>query len=121
MQRLIGNHNQLILKHVNVLLDTDGTKLNELQLSSLTLIKQYTQELAAAIEEKDSVPNNEIARFIRHDLLNLLTPVVGYAEMLSDGWVGALSDEQSEHMQIILHTVHDLLKLIEDEKISLAS
>lgn len=121
MQPIIDNYNQLILTHVNVLLDANDTSLNEMQLNSLGLIKKYTQDLTLAIQTNEALPATEIARFMRHDLLNLLTPVVGYAEMLSDGWIGKLDAEQSEHMKIILYAVHDLLKLIEAEKIALAS
>src|SRR5688500_13691611 len=102
MQPIIENYNQLILTHVAMLLEPTDVSLNATQLNSVALIHKYTQELSRSLQESSTLSESDMRRYIRHDVFNLITPILGYAEMLSDAWLGKLNPDQQAHAEIIL-------------------
>jgi signal transduction histidine kinase len=120
MQSIIEDYNKLILTHVAMLLEAKPS-LNAMQLNSIVLIDKYTQELSKSLQQSAQLSESDKRRFIRHDIFNLITPILGYAEMLSDAWLGNLDPDQSAHAEIILYAAYDILQVLEAEKMSLAS
>lgn len=117
MQALIENNIAIILAHTALLLEPSDNSLTEIQKNSVSLINHYTQELQQAVKQNENLSESEIRRFMRHELLNVLTPIVGYVEMLADGWIGKLSPDQEAHIEIISSAVQDVLQIIESQKI----
>jgi signal transduction histidine kinase len=120
MQPIIANYNKLILSHAALLLESD-TALNPMQLNAVRLIDKYAQELSQSLQDNAALNENDMRRFMRHDMLNLITPILGYGEMLSDAWMGKLNPDQSAHIEIILNAVYDIQELIESNNPALAS
>jgi signal transduction histidine kinase len=121
MQQVLDRYICIILSHSAMLLEPSDTPLSELQRNSISLIQKYTNELYNALNTSEALSEQEMLRFMRHELLNLLTPIVGYVEMLQDGWIGKLNPDQSSHIEIISYAVQDVLEIIESQKIRLAS
>jgi signal transduction histidine kinase len=121
MQQVLERYIGIILSHSALLLEPSDNPLSDIQRNSIGLIQKYTNELNSAISRSEALSEEEMRRFMRHELLNLLTPIVGYVEMLQDGWIGKLNLDQSSHIEIIAYAVQDVLEIIESQKIRLAS
>jgi hypothetical protein len=117
MQHLLENYIAIILAQSTLLLEPGSKPLTELQKNSIVLIDRYSQELNRAVKNSENLSELEMQRFVRHELLNILTPIVGYIEMLADGWIGRLSPDQSAHVEIISYAVQDVLSIIASQKI----
>ena len=115
MQHLLESYFAMILAHSALLLEASDSPLTEIQKSSITLISKYTEELKQSVKKTEILSETEMHRFLRHELLNVLTPIVGYIEMLADGWIGKLTPDQAAHIEIIYYAVHDVQSIIESQ------
>lgn len=110
MKKLINQYTDIIHIQSRLLMDSDTSYLSLAQRQAIELINRYSTQLAG-VARKPSVHSDDFES-TRHELINLLTPIVGYIEMLSDGWIGALSVDQTERLNIIHETVYALQDVI---------
>ena len=80
--------------------------------SDLKLRNEALENSNAKLSELDQSKSNFIAT-ISHELKTPLTSIIGYAEMLSEGLVGPIRDEQKRPLNTILEKGEHLLELIE--------
>jgi two-component system sensor histidine kinase BarA len=77
-------------------------------------LQEKTEKLQEAYErlrELDRLKSNFLAT-VSHELRTPLTSIIGYSEMLAEGIVGDLTDEQREFVQTIRDKGEQLLSLI---------
>ena len=79
-------------------------------------IQEHTEELTLAYEElKESDRlKDELVQNVSHELRTPLTFVKGYVDLLMDGEMGLLSDEQRSALQIVANKTSEITRLIED-------
>ncbi|MDP1807500.1 MAG: HAMP domain-containing sensor histidine kinase, partial [Acidimicrobiales bacterium] len=71
------------------------------------------QQMRESLEELNRVKSDFVAS-VSHELRTPLTSILGYVEILADGYGGELSDEQIRMMAIIGRNAERLLGLIEE-------
>jgi len=90
----------------------DGNALFTLvDVTDSTRIEAALRERATALEQADRVKTDFVAN-MSYELRTPLTSIGGFAEMLSQGYAGALSPAASDYVQAILESVERLSKLI---------
>jgi len=79
-------------------------------------IQEHAEELTLAYEElKESDRlKDELVQNVSHELRTPLTFVKGYVDLLMDGEMGLLSDEQRAALQIVANKTSEITRLIED-------
>lgn len=90
--------------------------LNEANQSLKQRVEDRTKELRQALErlsELNQLKSNFIAN-ISHELRTPLTHIKGYLDILADGGLGSLTDEQKDVIQILKKAESRLERLIED-------
>lgn len=92
------------------LMDSKEIFLTLAQRQAIELINRYSLQLATIAEQ--GVTANASIDDIRHELINYLTPIMGYSEMLFDGWIGELNPDQRSHIEIICQAIRDLRDVI---------
>ncbi len=71
------------------------------------------QEMRESLEELNRVKSDFVSS-VSHELRTPLTSILGYVEILGDGYGGELSDEQTRMMAIVGRNAERLLGLIEE-------
>lgn len=79
-------------------------------------IQEHTEELSLAYEElKESDRlKDELVQNVSHELRTPLTFVKGYVDLMMDGEMGLLTDEQRSALQIVATKTSEITRLIED-------
>ncbi len=79
-------------------------------------IQEHAEELSLAYEElKESDRlKDELVQNVSHELRTPLTFVKGYVDLLMDGEMGLLTDEQRAALQIVSTKTSEITRLIED-------
>jgi signal transduction histidine kinase len=79
-------------------------------------IQEHTEELSLAYEElKESDRlKDELVQNVSHELRTPLTFVKGYVDLMMDGEMGLLTDEQRSALQIVAIKTSEITRLIED-------
>jgi len=94
--------------HINALVKKESESNQRLQLLAVKL-----KEQAEKLREVD-VAKEEFTSMITHELKTPLVPIQGYCELLLDGTLGELTQEQKEKIQIVYESSLSLLQLIQD-------
>ncbi len=107
-----------ILKLISIVLIYLALVQDSLKLPYETLFRRLSQELVQrkASEEKLQAANRDLDAFVytvSHDLRTPLTPIVGYADYLSDR-EGAFDDEARELLEKISALGHGMSESMED-------
>ncbi len=80
------------------------------------MVQQRTEELELAKNQAES-SNRAKSAFLAnmsHELRTPLNPIIGFAEMMSEGAAGEMSDQQKQYARGILDSGRHLLELIND-------
>lgn len=109
MPTFINRYIHVINQEATVLLDNKFERLTPLQIEVIHSLLQHTQELSLALT---TLVKTQKSVKIRHELLNLMTPISGYVEMLSDGWMGQLSEQQLDHIKLMVVAAHRLTEYV---------
>lgn len=83
-------------------------RLGEAAYDSEALQAAYDR-LQEFAELKDQILQN-----ISHELRTPLTLIKGYLELMLDGQMGALADDQRASLQMIVHKVDDVVRIVEE-------
>ncbi len=78
-------------------------------------IKAYSEELARNNRELESLDRmkDEFMANITHELKTPLTPIKGYSDLLLEGHLGKLDDDQAKSISVIQENADRLYKLID--------
>ncbi len=79
--------------------------------AELTEHNQRLQRAVSRLEELDRLKSNFLAT-MSHELRTPLTSVIGYAEMMSEGLAGPITNDQRDYLTTILGKADQLLGLI---------
>lgn len=101
-----------ISEKINAHINELSKKEVEANLHLLSLTEQLKKQ-AEKLCEID-VAKEEFSSMITHELKTPLVPIQGYCEMLLDGMLGDLTQEQKETIQIMYDSTQSLLQLIQD-------
>lgn len=115
MPQRLREYSETICLLSGELQEGEESTLTPAQTQAIDLIHRHALRLSVALERIDRIPPHQRGSFIRHELLNLLTPAFGYAELLRDGWIGALTPAQKERVDII----HDRVTAIRNHLIAM--
>ena len=69
------------------------------------------EQMNVQLKDMDRLKSSFLAT-VSHELRTPLTSIIGYSEMLSEGLVGSLNQEQTEYVKTIMDKGDTLLKLI---------
>jgi signal transduction histidine kinase len=88
------------------LLDGTPGPLNDEQKELLRIIRDHCIDMVPQVELIVSLshnfPSEQMAEALLHDLNTVLTPIIGYSELLYAGVVGALTTDQRISLEAIL-------------------
>ena len=95
-----------ILIYANTIIATSKALLRDSQLSNkqrevIEVISRAANEFVRIYDDCMAMPFEKFARELRHEIMNPLTPIRGYSEMLLIGMIGVLTPEQQEFVQQI--------------------
>jgi signal transduction histidine kinase len=105
-----------LVEHVDTLLT--GGNLPEKPSRFLSMILRNTDWLLDLSESFFKVTPAEVSQQLRHDMLNPLTPMVGYADLLNNRLLDSMNHTQREHVHAIyLHISHlrEIVNTLVDE------
>ena len=92
----------------------DGNALfTMVDVTDSTRIESALRERARALEEADRVRTDFVAN-MSYELRTPLTSIGGFAEMLAEGYAGALEPAAADYVSAILQSVERLSKLVDD-------
>lgn len=82
----------------------------------ITAFKQIEKQLTEAKNraETENLKKNQFLSLMSHELRTPLNTIIGYADMLSSGLGGNLSEKQEKYIQNILVSSRNLLNMIND-------
>ena len=90
-------------------------RTHELRAANEQLRRESEErQRAKAIAERASRFKSEFLANMSHELRTPLNGIIGFAELMHDGKLGPISDEQQEYMGDILTSSRHLLRLIND-------
>lgn len=112
MSDLIKHYTDIIYMQSRLLTDCSQVYMNLGQRKAIENVNAYTQELIKFLNNHEQTHPHLTEESMRHELINLLTPIVGYVDMLADEWIGSLNPEQFQHVDLIYQNVHSLQQYV---------
>lgn len=104
----LQQHAQTILDQAQALSDNTSPPLNEGQQKYIGRIQRNTTELMDVYSRLRQMPIRDVMSCLNHDIRNLITPIVGYAELLDMQVVGPLTEQQRNEVRSICRTAREL-------------
>lgn len=109
MNDLLCAHASYIIEDCARLLQQHDARLNSTQITQIQRIQANAVEFKDVWERLMSMPLHEITSILNHDVRNIITPIFGYAELISTEVVGVLSPSQLAAAERINQNAHVLL------------
>lgn len=109
MSSLVSRYIHVITQETKALMTDNVDKLSSKQCDVIHSIHQYTDQLSLATERIAETGYNDV---VRYKLLDLLTPISGYVEMIVDGWMGDLNARQNDRINLIAAAVQRLTNYV---------
>jgi signal transduction histidine kinase len=108
-----GNYDSSDIRQITLLME--GTWKIIQRRESEEKIKSYSKELAENNKELESLDRmkDEFMANITHELKTPLIPIKGYSELLFEGHLGSLDEDQRKGIGVILQNSERLHKLID--------
>lgn len=113
MSETINKYTDIIRVQSQLLTDSKLTHMSLAQRQAIELINRYAVQIVNMTNAYESGTSNMDCDRLRHELINTLTPIVGYSEMLVDEWIGTLATNQQKHVEIIHQNVQSLRTYIQ--------
>ncbi|GAB5494616.1 MAG: hypothetical protein Phog2KO_48310 [Phototrophicaceae bacterium] len=111
MAETIAKYADIIYMQTHILIDP-SLHLNAEQSRVVRCINTHTQQLLNFLRTYEHIQPNLTEENIRHELINILTPIVGYIDMLADEWIGSLTTQQFNHVELIYQCVQALKQYV---------
>ncbi len=102
-----------VLEYASVPLPDGAVLLSYLDVSDSTRVERALRERNEALETADRLKSEFIAN-VSYELRTPLNTIIGFAEILTDQYFGALNPRQIEYSRGILESSQRLLSLIND-------
>ncbi len=102
-----------ILRYRSRPLPDGGMLISFIDITDSVRVEQALKDKTEALMEADRLKADFLAN-VSYKLRTPLNTIVGYSELLDQGFAGALSPKQSEHMRDILSAGAQLMGLIND-------
>ena len=102
-----------VLEWSSVRLPDGATLMTYLDVTDSIMVERALRERAEALEEADHLKSEFIAN-VSYELRTPLNTIIGFSELLAAGFFGDLNTRQTEYVQGILDSSHQLLQLIND-------
>lgn len=112
MSKTIYRYTRAIIETSHDLMQADSEHISPSQRQVIDLIDRYTLQLIQAYNQGNLIPVAQRQSYFRHVLIDILTPIVGYTEMLADGWLGQLHAEHADAVRRLLYQVRGLMDYI---------
>ena len=124
---LIGAHSQLVIpirresKVIGLFL-LESTHPDAFQQDALAFLSRLSDHAAIAISngqlynavQQANIAKSEFVSFVAHELKNPMTSIKGYAELLSAGAVGPMTEMQSNFLGTIRSNIERMKTIVED-------
>lgn len=94
MDEQILNHITTIVDGARYLLSEEGGTLTADQTPAVQMILRNAERFIHIYAEFEQATADEIAKFMRHDLGNILTPIRGFSDLLVRQRIGDLNPDQ---------------------------
>ena len=116
MSSSLQQHAQVLSKTVNALLvDDSAYAWTALQSKYLHKIQHNVQEFIHVFAMLDQMPSHDILYTLDHDVRNLITPIMGYVELVQDPVAGELTQQQRDATAPMLPQVQAMLSALEQQ------
>ena len=92
----------------NMMVSRQTETLRALEAANEEMTVQYER-----LRELDRLKDHFVAT-VSHELRTPLTSIVGYTELLTDGSVGELDDEQRQFLEVVIRNAHRLQRMVDD-------
>ncbi len=109
MNDVLCAHASYIIEDCARLLQQRDARLNSTQETQIQRIQANAMEFKDVWQRLMSMPLHEVASILNHDVRNIITPIFGYAELISTEVVGELSPSQLAAAERINQNAHVLL------------
>ena len=106
---------RIIYWHDVILRDDDGNIIGSISSGEdITERKRAEEELSKAYEELKSLDlmKNEFLSNVSHEFKTPLISIMGYGELMSDGTLGMLNEQQTKAMETVVRNSERLKRLI---------
>ena len=112
MLDMISRYADIIYMQTHILLDPNQVPLNVQQRKAIRSINTHTQDLIEFLKTHEETHPHLTEETMRHEIINILTPIVGYIDMLADEWIGKLTAIQFNHVELIYQCVQSLKQYV---------
>ncbi len=114
MSQLLQEYAQALSQTVDSLLNGDMSfTWTALQQKYLHKIQHNVQEFIQVFAMLDQMPSHDILYTLDHDVRNLITPIMGYVELVQDPVAGDLTQHQRDATAPMLPQVREMLSALE--------
>lgn len=107
MDTQMQQHAESIISHTQALM-TETATLNVAQIKYLEKISRNTREFLDVFGRLDKMPLPDLVSVLNHDIRNVITPIVGYAELLDMQVVGELTSQQQSKIKSVCQDAEQL-------------
>ena len=111
LEKRVSERTEELNKRVKELRDARAAALNLLE--DMNEMNKKLEESYQRLRESDKV-KDEFMNIAAHELKTPLVPIIGYVNMLKDGSLGEVTEEERNSLEIISRNVERLKKLIDD-------
>jgi len=102
-----------IIEQITVPLPDGGNLVSFVDITDSTLVERSLRERNEALEEADRAKKQFLAS-VSYELRTPLTSIVGFSEMLHQGYIGELNQKQKDYTDSIYKSSTTLMSLIND-------
>lgn len=110
MSDIVGKYADIIYTQAHTLTETNLVCLNPQQCRAVKNIKKNTKSLMIFLATYEQTHPNLSKEALRHEIIDKLTPIIGYSDMLADEWSENPKDNQVYHFKLINQCVTALRK-----------
>lgn len=108
----LTRYSHIITTQAHALLNSNTLGMTETQRRAVITINKHAQRLSTSVESLETLPDNDLPTYVTKQLIQVVAPIQSYAHILCSEWSGALNNNQSMHVEIILNSASDLQHIL---------